>query len=134
MRRRTSLCLSLLAVLSLSLSRGADAQQFQQATAFPGPQAWTEGVECADVDHDGDLDVFFAEGDGFDITTGVDAVLHGEDVAPLPIAAGPQGSAVVATPTVSLFQSDLIALRLIVDATWGLRAAGKTALVTGLTW
>jgi len=66
MRRRTSLCLSLLAVLSLSLSRGADAQQFQQATAFPGPQAWTEGVECADVDHDGDLDVFFAEGDGFD--------------------------------------------------------------------
>ncbi|MBK7643191.1 MAG: VCBS repeat-containing protein [Planctomycetes bacterium] len=34
-------------------------------TSFPGPNNWCEGVECADVDHDGDLDVFFAEGDGF---------------------------------------------------------------------
>lgn len=41
------------------------AQQFQQATNFPGPTNWCEGVECADVDRDGDLDVFFAEGDGF---------------------------------------------------------------------
>lgn len=43
----------------------AIAQQFQQATNFPGPTNWCEGVECADVDRDGDLDVFFAEGDGF---------------------------------------------------------------------
>ena len=49
----------------LSLAPGAFAQQFQQATNFPGPNAWCEGVECADVDNDGDLDVFFAEGDGF---------------------------------------------------------------------
>jgi|694.fasta_scaffold00755_8 plastocyanin len=41
------------------------AQQFQQVTAFPGAAVWSEGVECADVDKDGDLDVFFADGDGF---------------------------------------------------------------------
>ena len=49
----------------LFLCGRARAQQFQQVTAFPGPTNWTEGVECADVDRDGDLDVFFAEGDGF---------------------------------------------------------------------
>lgn len=49
----------------LFLAPGASAQQFQQATNFPGPVNWCEGVECVDVDHDGDLDVFFAEGDGF---------------------------------------------------------------------
>lgn len=41
------------------------AQQFQQVTAFAGTATWSEGVECADVDNDGDLDVFFADGDGF---------------------------------------------------------------------
>lgn len=41
------------------------AQQFVQASnALPG-SVWTEGVEPADVDNDGDLDLFFADGDGF---------------------------------------------------------------------
>jgi plastocyanin len=62
MRRSTLL---LAAPACLFLARSAAAQQFQQATNFPGPNNWCEGVECVDVDHDGDLDVFFAEGDGF---------------------------------------------------------------------
>jgi hypothetical protein len=37
----------------------AHAQQIGTVTNFPGTVRWTEGVECADVDHDGDLDVFF---------------------------------------------------------------------------
>lgn len=42
------------------------AQQFVfQNGAIPGPNRWTEGVECADVDNDGDLDIFFADSDGF---------------------------------------------------------------------
>ncbi len=53
-------------ILALGLfCTSARAQQFQQVTNFPGPTNWCEGVECADVDRDGDLDVFFAEGDGF---------------------------------------------------------------------
>ena len=43
----------------------ASAQQFQQVTTFPGTAFWSEGVECADVDQDGDLDIFVADGDGF---------------------------------------------------------------------
>lgn len=62
MRRSKLLLVSLPGLL---LAAPASAQQFQQSTVFPGPQNWTEGVECADVDHDGDLDVFFAEGDGY---------------------------------------------------------------------
>jgi plastocyanin len=52
-------------VTLLSLPSMAAAQQFSGVTNFPGTARWTEGVECADVDHDGDLDVFFAEGEGF---------------------------------------------------------------------
>ncbi len=44
----------------------ASAQQFQhQVGMIPGTPRWTEGVECADVDLDGDLDIFFADGDGY---------------------------------------------------------------------
>jgi len=44
----------------------ASAQQFQyQAGLIPGTPRWTEGTEAADVDNDGDFDLFFAEGDGF---------------------------------------------------------------------
>jgi plastocyanin len=52
-------------VTLLSLPSLAAAQQFSGVTNFPGTARWTEGVECADVDKDGDLDVFFAEGEGF---------------------------------------------------------------------
>ena len=32
---------------------------------IPGTPRWSEGVEACDVDLDGDLDLFFADGDGF---------------------------------------------------------------------
>lgn len=49
------------------LAGPALCQQFQQVTNFPGAATWSEGVECADVDNDGDLDIFFADGDGFNV-------------------------------------------------------------------
>lgn len=48
-----------------ALANGAIAQQFNFLNAIPGPNRWTEGVEAADVDNDGDFDLFFADGDGF---------------------------------------------------------------------
>ncbi len=52
-------------LFAASLAASASAQQFQMATNFPGTATWSEGVECADVDQDGDLDIFVADGDGF---------------------------------------------------------------------
>ncbi|MFN0242719.1 MAG: FG-GAP repeat domain-containing protein [Planctomycetota bacterium] len=62
---RTHVRALLLAGTPAALLCTAQAQQFQQMTTFPGTARWTEGVECADVDQDGDLDLFFADGDGF---------------------------------------------------------------------
>ena len=53
-------------LLSTSLASSAGAQQFQyQPGQIPGTPRWSEGVEACDVDLDGDLDLFFADGDGF---------------------------------------------------------------------
>ena len=63
--RRFVATLSTLAGL-LAIASTAEAQQFQrQAGSLPGGKLWTEGLECADVDNDGDLDIFIADGDGF---------------------------------------------------------------------
>jgi plastocyanin len=57
---------SLAALLGSWCASAAAAQQFQhQVGLLPAPAVWSEGVELADVDKDGDLDVFFADGDGF---------------------------------------------------------------------
>jgi plastocyanin len=51
---------------ALALSNFSSAQQFvHQVGMVPTTGIWTEGVELADVDHDGDLDIFFASGDGY---------------------------------------------------------------------
>lgn len=57
----------LAAFVALSMLPGAaNAQQFTQATGvLPGPNRWSEGVTAADIDLDGDLDLLFANGDGF---------------------------------------------------------------------
>ncbi len=47
-------------------SPAAAVQQFQhQVGLIPGTARWTEGVEATDVDNDGDIDIFFADGEGF---------------------------------------------------------------------
>tara|TARA_R110002072_G_scaffold69483_17_gene168520 strand:- start:2923 stop:5112 length:2190 start_codon:yes stop_codon:yes gene_type:complete len=53
-------------LFGLVLTGSAAAQQFTSSTSIlPANNTWTEGVECVDVDMDGDLDLIFANGDGF---------------------------------------------------------------------
>lgn len=61
------------------------------------------------------------------------ATIHAEDTTPLNI--GVAGSPpTVAAPTVSMFQTANIALRMIVDLTWAMRRTGMVQYMTGVDW
>lgn len=62
-----------------------------------------------------------------------DATLHMETV-PLPLATGAQGSAVVASPMRSLFQTDTIGVRMVLDVSWIMRRTGMVSWMEGVTW
>jgi HK97 family phage prohead protease/HK97 family phage major capsid protein len=62
------------------------------------------------------------------------ATLHMEDTTPLPLVTGAQGSGVSASPSRSLWQTDSLALRLILPINWTLRRPGTVAWVAGVTW
>ena len=73
-----------------------------------------------------------AEGDQPKIDASNEAVLHAETV---PLAIGTPGTPpVVAAPSHSLWQQDLIVLRLLQFLTWGMRDAGKVAVTGAVTW
>lgn len=61
------------------------------------------------------------------------ATLHMEDTTPLAI--GTAGSPnVVAAPVRSLFQTDSIGIRMIMDINWAMRRTGVISYVTSVTW
>jgi HK97 family phage prohead protease/HK97 family phage major capsid protein len=61
------------------------------------------------------------------------ATLHMEDTAPLQLASAGTPP-VVAAPAQSMFQTDSLALRLILPLNWTVRRAGVVAWVSGVTW
>jgi HK97 family phage prohead protease len=60
------------------------------------------------------------------------AVLHMEDTTPLAIASGSPGT--VASPTRSLWQTDTIGVRMILQANWIYRRTGMVASMTAPSW
>jgi hypothetical protein len=66
-------------------------------------------------------------------TVSREAVYHSENTTPLAIATAGTPN-VVAAPVRSLFQTDCIAIKLVMDLAWGLRAAGSVAWVENVTW
>lgn len=62
------------------------------------------------------------------------ATLHFEDTTPLQITTGAQGSAVAATPVRSMFQTDSLALRMILPMNWAMRRTGVIAWTQSVTW
>jgi HK97 family phage prohead protease len=61
------------------------------------------------------------------------ATLHMEDTNPLQLASAGT-PAVVAAPAQSMFQTDSLALRLILPMNWAMRRAGVVSWVAGVTW
>lgn len=65
-----------------------------------------------------------------EFSTSTGATLHEEDTTPTDIVSG----GVPATPVKSLFQVDIIGLRMILRASWAMRNAKHVAIVTGVSW
>lgn len=78
-------------------------------------------------------DFFTATGDEPRFEVSDQAVLHMEDTAPAQISAAGTPN-VVAAPIRSMFQTDSLALRMIMDLNWAMRRAGMVAFVQGVTW
>jgi HK97 family phage prohead protease len=80
-------------------------------------------------------DLMVVQGDTprFDVSD--QATLHFEDTTPLQITSGAQGSAVAATPVRSMFQTDSLALRMILPMNWAIRRLpAPVAWMTAVTW
>jgi hypothetical protein len=78
----------------------------------------------------------FASGFGADpdIRASLEAVVHFEDTSPQPIGT-PGSPNVVAAPTRSAYQTDVILIKCILRAAWVLRVPNAAAWIsTGLTW
>jgi HK97 family phage major capsid protein/HK97 family phage prohead protease len=75
--------------------------------------------------------VSVAEGPRFEISD--QATLHMEDTTPTDISTAGT-PAVVAFPAKSMFQTDSMALRLIMPMNWVIRRTGTVAWVAGVTW
>lgn len=76
--------------------------------------------------------ILHAFGDDFDLDASIEAVLHMEDETPLEIVSSTGPTA--ADPVRSLWQTDAVALRLLVDVAFAPRRAGAVAHVTGASW
>jgi len=75
-----------------------------------------------------------ANGDAPQFAVSTEATLHEEDTTPLALATGPQGTAVVASPMRSLFQTDAVAIRMSLYVSWVMRRSGMVQTIASVTW
>jgi hypothetical protein len=68
-----------------------------------------------------------------EVESSIESTVHFEDTTPLPIATGAQGSGVLATPTKSAFQQDLIIIKLRARCAWT-PMPGAVQYLTGANW
>jgi hypothetical protein len=66
------------------------------------------------------------------IDVGLETALHFEDTSPQPIAAGTGPT--VASPVRSLFQQDLVAIKVLLEISYAMRAANMVSYLTGAAW
>lgn len=68
------------------------------------------------------------------IDTSSETLIHVEADAPLQISSGAQGSATLATPVRSMYQTQSTAIRLILQIAWCMRAPGLVQFIPSATW
>ena len=68
-----------------------------------------------------------------DITASTEPAFHMDDAAPAPIAVTGTPNTVSA-PVRSMYQTDCVALKMILRAAWTMRAPGMVQYITGATW
>jgi hypothetical protein len=68
------------------------------------------------------------------IESSIETTLHYEDTSPLSIVGGTSGTPLPSFQSRSLFQTDQVGLRLILEVAWGLRAAGGLAWTQSTLW
>lgn len=106
----------------LAAGKVGKADLIESATVPPGMAIM---VDAADFTTAG------AEGPRMEISD--QATLHMEDTAPQDIVSGPSGTPVAATPVKSMFQTDSLALRLILFLNWIMRRP-VVSWMSGVTW
>lgn len=124
--------------LSISLTQNAAgdfpfAADLRAGTLLGYPVAQSATVPNGTVALVDAADFFSATGDEPRFEVSDQAVLHMEDTAPLAISATGAPNT-VAAPIRSMFQTDSLALRMILDLNWTMRRAGMVAFVTAVTW
>ncbi len=124
--------------LSISLTQNGNgdfpfAADLRAGTLLGYPVAQSATVPNGTVALVDAADFFTATGDEPRFEVSDQAVLHMEDTAPAQISAADTPN-VVAAPIRSMFQTDSLALRMIMDLNWAMRRAGMVAFVQGVTW
>jgi hypothetical protein len=66
-----------------------------------------------------------------EFSASIEAVLHEESAAPLPIV---DGASTLAAPVRSLWQTDIVALRTLLRVAFAMRASGHVQLINSVTW
>ena len=124
--------------LSISLTQNTAgdfpfAADLRAGTLLGYPVAQSATVPLGTVALVDAADFFSATGDEprFDVSD--QATLHMEDTAPAAISVAGTPNA-VAAPVRSMFQTDSIALRMVLDMNWTMRRGGMVAFVAGVTW
>lgn len=90
-------------------------------------------VEAGDIILVDAADFFSATGDEARFDVSDQATLHMEDTSPAQIGVAGTPN-VVAAPVRSMFQTDSIALRMVLDLNWSLRRTGSVAFTEDATW
>lgn len=113
----------------------AHAIRLRRGSIFPSDvSVWpTLGVSAGTVIALDPAAVVSAFGAEPEIMAAQEAVLHMEDTAPAAIGT-PGSPNTVAAPTRSLWQTDCIAVRLILRAAWALRVPNSVAWMSGVMW